>query len=56
MKTNLLTMLALSLPALAQTTVKDALVKHWKVTSDFTIASPKRCRPTVMVLNPCRKS
>lgn len=38
MKKNLLTMLALSLPALAQTTVKDALVKHWKVTADFTIA------------------
>ena len=38
MKTQLLTMLALSLPALAQTTVKDALVKHWKVTADFTIA------------------
>jgi len=35
---NLLTILALSLPALAQTTVKDALVKHWKVTTDFTIA------------------
>ena len=38
MMKNVLTMLALSLPALAQTTVKDALVKHWKVTSDFTIA------------------
>ena len=38
MTKNVLTMLALSLPALAQTTVKDALVKHWKVTADFTIA------------------
>lgn len=31
-------MLALALPALSQATVKDALVKHWKVTGDFTIA------------------
>src|ERR1051326_7473949 len=38
MMKNLLTILALSAPALAQTTIKDALVKHWKVTSDFTIA------------------
>jgi hypothetical protein len=38
MKLNLLTLLALSLPALAQTTIKDALAKHWKVTADFTIA------------------
>lgn len=35
---NLLTILALSIPALAQTTIKDSLVKHWKVTSDFTVA------------------
>ena len=38
MKKNLLTLLMLSLPALAQTTVKDSLAKHWKVTADFTIA------------------
>jgi len=38
MTKNLLLMMALALPALAQTTVKDSLVKHWKVTSDFTIA------------------
>jgi hypothetical protein len=31
-------MLVLSLPAWTQATVKDALVKHWKVTGDFTIA------------------
>ncbi|SPE41077.1 DinB family protein [Candidatus Sulfopaludibacter sp. SbA3] len=30
--------LALALPALAQTTLHDTLVKHWKVTEDFTIA------------------
>jgi hypothetical protein len=38
MKKNLLTLLMLSLPALAQTTVKDSLAKHWKVTADFTMA------------------
>jgi hypothetical protein len=30
--------LSLVLPALAQTTLHDSLVKHWKVTEDFTIA------------------
>jgi DinB superfamily len=29
---------ALAIPALAQTTIKDALIKHWKTTADFTIA------------------
>lgn len=33
--------LALAIPALCQTSVKDALVKHWKVTGDFTIAVAK---------------
>jgi uncharacterized damage-inducible protein DinB len=32
------TMIALAFPALAQTTVKDALVKHWKTSADFTLA------------------
>jgi hypothetical protein len=41
-KKLLTTMLALAFPALAQTTIKDALVKHWKVTSDFTIAVAKQ--------------
>ncbi len=50
MKTKILFIFALALPALAQntaapttvpTTVKDALVKHWKVTADFTIAVAK---------------
>jgi hypothetical protein len=27
-----------AIPALAQPTIKDALVKHWKVTGEFTIA------------------
>jgi hypothetical protein len=38
MRKKLLMAMALALPALAQTTIKDALVKHWKVTGDFTIA------------------
>jgi|SRR5579864_5884311 len=38
MTTKLLTMLALALPAFAQTTVKDALVKHWKTSGEFTAA------------------
>jgi uncharacterized damage-inducible protein DinB len=38
MKTNWFTILALALPAFAQTTVKDALVKHWKTSADFTLA------------------
>ena len=33
--------LVLSIPALAQTGIKDALVKHWKITGDFTIAVAK---------------
>jgi uncharacterized damage-inducible protein DinB len=38
MKTNPIMLLALVAPALAQTTVKDAMVKHWKTSSEFTIA------------------
>ena len=38
MKTRLLTILVLAAPAFAQTTVKDALVKHWKTSGEFTIA------------------
>src|SRR5512143_356626 len=33
-----LTTLALALPALSQTTIHDALVKHWKDSATFTIA------------------
>jgi hypothetical protein len=37
-----LAVLALSaLPVLAQTTIQDALVKHWKTSTDFTIAVAK---------------
>jgi hypothetical protein len=38
---NYLLMVALLVPAFAQDPVKDALVKHWKVTADFTIAVAK---------------
>jgi hypothetical protein len=40
MKPTLL-ILVLAIPAFSQTTIKDALVKHWKVTGDFTIAVAK---------------
>ena len=33
--------MALAVPVFAQTTLKDSLVKHWKVTGDFTIAVAK---------------
>jgi len=38
MKTTLLALLALAVPALAQTTIKDALVKHWRTSGEFTLA------------------
>jgi len=38
MKTMTFAALALAVPALAQTTVKDALAKHWKTSGEFTIA------------------
>ena len=41
MKKTILAMVVLAIPALSQTTVKDALVKHWKITGDFTIAVAK---------------
>ena len=37
-KTTLLAWLALAIPAFSQTTIKDALVKHWKATGELTIA------------------
>src|SRR5580658_8882051 len=40
-KIKFITFAALTVPAFAQTTVKDALVKHWKVSTDFTIAVAK---------------
>lgn len=41
MKPTLVTLVALALPAFSQTTVKDTLVKHWKVTGEFTLAVAK---------------
>jgi len=41
MRITLPTLLALAIPALAQTTVKDALIKHWKTTGEFTLAVAK---------------
>jgi uncharacterized damage-inducible protein DinB len=38
MKKTLLTLAVLALPAFSQTTIKDAMVKHWKATADLTIA------------------
>ena len=41
LKPKSLLILALALPAFAQTTIHDALVKHWKTTTDFTLAVAK---------------
>ena len=38
MKSTLLTILAVALPVVAQTTVKDTLVKHWRTSREFTMA------------------
>ena len=38
MKANMLVILVLAVPLLAQTTVKDALGKHWKTSGEFTLA------------------
>ena len=41
MKSRLAIVLAIAIPAIAQTTVKDSLARHWKVTGDFTLAVAK---------------
>src|SRR5277367_954217 len=41
MKIRFFTLLVFSIPALAQSTVKDALVKHWKTSQEFTLAVAK---------------
>ncbi len=38
---NLLALVMLTMPAIAENTIQDALVKHWKVTADFTVAVAK---------------
>jgi len=35
---RLLTLAVLAIPAMAQTTLHDSMVKHWKTTADFTMA------------------
>jgi len=40
-KMTLIALVALAGPAMAQSTVKDALAKHWKTSQDFTIAVAK---------------
>jgi uncharacterized damage-inducible protein DinB len=37
-RTTLMAFFALAIPAHSQTTIKDALVKHWKVTGDLSLA------------------
>src|SRR6516165_7557687 len=41
MERTLLTLVALALPALSQTTIKDAMIKHWKATGELTLAVAK---------------
>ena len=41
MKRRLFALIALTLPAFAQTGSKEALAKHWKISGDFTIAVAK---------------
>ena len=41
MKRRLFALIALTLPAFAQTGIKEALAKHWKISGDFTIAVAK---------------
>jgi len=38
---TLIALAAMGLPAFGQTTLKEALVKHWKTTTDFTLAVAK---------------
>jgi hypothetical protein len=38
MKKTTILMLALAIPALSQTTIKEAMAKHWKATGELTIA------------------
>jgi hypothetical protein len=37
-KRTLVTLIALAMPRLSQTTIKEALVNHWKASAGFTIA------------------
>ncbi len=50
MKSNLLTILTLTFPVLGQTTVKDALVQHWKTSAEFR----RRRKPSRAMIGPRR--
>ncbi len=39
--TKLITILVLALPALAQSSLKDSIAKHWKTSEEFTLAVAK---------------
>ena len=52
MKIQLLMILTLAVPSLAQTTVKDALVKHWKTSGEFTIAVANAMPPDGYAFRP----
>ncbi len=41
MQQKLLAILVLGVPAIAQTTIKDSLAKHWTTTAEFTLAVAK---------------
>jgi uncharacterized damage-inducible protein DinB len=41
MKIRLFTAIAISLPAFAQNSVKDALLKHWRTSGEFTLSVAK---------------
>jgi len=38
MKKTVFTLIAIALPALSQSTIKDAMIKHWKATGELTLA------------------
>lgn len=40
-KMRLLAFLTVAIPMMAQSTIKESLAKHWKITGDFTIAVAK---------------
>ncbi len=56
MKITMLSMMfAASVSALAQSSVQDALVKHWKTSGEFTLAVRKRCLRRVTISGPTRR-
>jgi hypothetical protein len=55
MKKPVLALFACATCALAQSGVKDALVKHWKITGDFTIAVAKMMPPDGYSFRPVKE-